>query len=130
LKLFNRETGELNQDVLTAWQKYDIRLILENNWATLEHKLRGKIHVICGADDTFHLEAAVILLCDFFKRKGSDAVCELVPGRDHMDLYKSYQTYPGGLETRIYKEMAAKFAASNRASVSQARARGASSGAR
>ncbi len=109
MKLFNRASGELNQATLTAWQKYDIRLILEKNWATLGPRLKGKINVICGSADTFHLEEAVIMLCDFFKQKGSDAVCEIVPGRDHMNLYQPYQTFSEGLSARIYKEMAAKF---------------------
>ena len=29
MKMFNRESGELNQEVLKYWQNYDIRLILE-----------------------------------------------------------------------------------------------------
>jgi hypothetical protein len=114
MKMFNRQTGELNQEVLRAWQKYDIRLILEQNWATLGPKLRGKINVICGGADTFHLNEAVVLLCDFLKQKGSDAVCEIVPDRDHGDLYKPYQTYPDGLATRIAKEMQAKFEAGSK----------------
>jgi hypothetical protein len=111
MKLFNRESGELNQEVLKYWQKYDIRLILEKNWPRLATKLKGKINVICGEADTFRLEEAVKMLCGFFKEKGSDAVCEFVPGRDHMNLYQAYQTYPDGLAARIYKEMAAKFEA-------------------
>src|SRR5437868_4253737 len=109
MRLFNRETGELNQEVLRAWQKYDIRLILEKNWAVLGPKLKGKINVICGSADTFHLNEAVTLLCDFFKQKGSDAVCELVPGCDHGNLYQPFETYPEGLSSRIHKEMYAKF---------------------
>ncbi len=112
VKMFNRESGELNQDVLKYWRNYDIRLILEKNWPSLAPKLKGKINVICGDADTFRLEEAVKILCGFFKEKGSDAVCELVPGRDHMNLYQSYQTYPDGLAARIYKEMATKYEAS------------------
>jgi enterochelin esterase-like enzyme len=114
LKMFNRESGELNQDVLKYWRNYDIRLILEKNWPRLGPKLKGKIHLICGDADTFRLEEAVKMLCGFFKEKGGDAVCELVPGRDHMNLYQPYQTYPDGLAARIYKEMAAKYAAGAR----------------
>jgi enterochelin esterase-like enzyme len=125
MKMFNRESGELNQDVLKYWQNYDIRLILEKNWATLGPKLKGKINVICGDADTFRLNEAVTILCGFFKEKGSDAVCELVPGRDHGDLYQPYQTYPDGLAARIYKEMAAKFdkAAANTQVSGKAKAR-------
>jgi len=105
----------LDPEVQQAWQKYDIRLILEKNWTTLGPKLRSKINVICGAEDTFHLEEAVIMLCDFFKRAGSDAVCELVPGRDHMNLFSSYKTYPNGLAERIAREMQARFEAGRKA---------------
>jgi len=56
----------------------------------------------------------VRLLCDFLKEKGSGAVCEIVPDRDHGDLYSPYQTYPDGLSVRIGREIAAKLAAENR----------------
>ena len=111
LRLFNRGTGELDQGVLEAWQKYDIRLKLDREWPEIRPKLKGKLNIICGGDDTFHLEEAVKLLCQFLKDKGSDAVCEIVPGRDHMNLYQPYKTYPDGLVFRIEKEMQAKFEA-------------------
>lgn len=109
MRLFNRETGELDPEVKKAWQKYDIRLILGKNWAALGPKLKGKIHVFCGSEDTFHLEEAVVMLCDFFKQKHSDAICEIIPGRDHMNLYNPYETYPEGLGERIAKEMQKAF---------------------
>jgi enterochelin esterase-like enzyme len=119
MKLFNRVTGELDPEVLQAWQRYDIRLILEKNWAKLEPKLRGKINVICGDADTFHLNEAVAMLCDFFKRKGSDAVCELVPGRDHGNLFRPSPAYPDGLEARIAKEMQASFEKAEKTALSK-----------
>ena len=110
MRLFNRVTGVLNPEVQKAWEQYDIRLILERNWARLGPKLKGKLHIVCGSDDTFHLEEAVIKLCDFLKAKQSDAVCEIVPGRDHMNLYRAYEkTYPDGLSARIATEMQAAF---------------------
>jgi len=109
MKLFNRVTGVLDPQVTQAWQKYDIRLSLDRDWERLGPKLKGKLHIICGAEDTFHLEEAVNMLCAFLKEKGSNAACEIVPGRDHMDLYNPYKTYPEGLSIRIAKEMQAKF---------------------
>src|SRR5262249_53282249 len=67
LRLFDRETGELNPVVQRAWQQYDIRTILEKNWARLGPRLRGKVNIIGGGEDTFHPEAAVAPLCDFFR---------------------------------------------------------------
>jgi len=123
MKLFNRETGELNPEVEQAWTRYDIRRILDEHWATLAPKLKGKINLVCGTADTFHLNEPLELLCAFLKEKGSDAVCELVPGRTHMDLYKAYQTYPDGLFVRILNQMQKKFEASTN---SKARGAGAS----
>jgi S-formylglutathione hydrolase FrmB len=109
MALFNRVTGEQDPQVQRAWQKYDIRRVLEQNWASLGPKLGGKLHVICGAEDTFHLEEATRLLADFLHRAGSDAVCEIIPGRDHMNLYAPHPNYPEGLEARIDREMAAMY---------------------
>jgi pimeloyl-ACP methyl ester carboxylesterase len=111
LRLFDRETGELNLVAQRAWQRYDVRAFLEKNWAALGPKLRGKINLFVGGEDTFHLEAAVAPLCEFLRRNGRGAVCEIVPGRDHDNLYQPYRSYPGGLAARINEEIQAKLAA-------------------
>jgi S-formylglutathione hydrolase FrmB len=120
MKLFNRRSGVLNPEVVAAWQRYDIRLILETNWPILEQKLKGKIHVFCGELDTFRLEEGVRMLAEFFAAKGSDAVCEIVPGRGHGDLYQPYETFPQGLAMRIDQEMATAFAAAMESSAKPA----------
>ncbi|HEY6120618.1 MAG TPA: alpha/beta hydrolase [Pyrinomonadaceae bacterium] len=89
MRLFDRDTGAVNPEVQKAWQRYDISHLLVTNWKTLEPKLRGKIHVVVGTVDNFHLEEAVYLLRDTLKNLGSDATFEIVEGRDHMDLYQS-----------------------------------------
>jgi putative esterase len=109
MKMFNRETGEQDPFVQQAWEKYDIRKIVEKNWPTLGPKLLGKVHLVVGSEDTFHLEEAAMMLCDFLKTKGREDVCEVVPGRDHMNLYQKYTTYPDGLALRIDHEMKASF---------------------
>lgn len=108
MPLFDRDTGQLDPTVLQAWQAYDIRRTLETHWPVLGPKLRGKLHVFVGREDTFHLEEGVVYLQDFFRRVGSDAVCEIVPGRNHFDLYRPAPSYPNGLGTRIDQEMAAQ----------------------
>jgi len=109
MKLFNRETGEIDPEVARYWQRYDIKRLLETNWQALGPKLRGKLHIVVGSEDTFHLEEAVKLLCGFIEAKGMDKACEMVEGRDHMNLYQSYKTYPDGLAQRIDDEMRAQF---------------------
>ena len=89
MRLFDRDTGAIDPEVQKAWQRYDISHLLVTNWKTLGPKLRGKIHVVVGTADNFHLEEAVYLLRDTLKKLGSDATFEIVEGRDHMDLYQS-----------------------------------------
>ncbi|MGC1491306.1 MAG: hypothetical protein WA798_08020, partial [Candidatus Acidiferrum sp.] len=66
--IFNKETGEIDPAVAAYWKEhYDLRAILERNWATLGPKLRGKLHVYVGSADTYFLNDAVYYLEDFLK---------------------------------------------------------------
>jgi hypothetical protein len=99
MPLFDRDTGRIDPLVQKAWERYDIDRLLRRNWTTLGPKLRGKLNIIVGTADTFHLEKAVYLLRDTLKALGSDARIEFIEGRDHFDLYQ------GGLAERIAREM-------------------------
>jgi len=103
MKLWNRKTGAIDPAVAKAWEKYDINLVLERNWATLGPKLKGKLHVITGGLDTFYLEGAVKLLKETLERLGSDAVVEIHPGKDHGTVMTRE------LRDRIGREMMAKY---------------------
>lgn len=85
-RLWDRQSGRIDPQVARAWQKYDLRLLLEQNWETLQSKLQGKLHVASGSLDTFYLEGAVGLLAESLQRLGSDARIEIVPGADHSSL--------------------------------------------
>jgi hypothetical protein len=98
-RLWNRITGAVNNDVAVAWKKYDIGEILRTRWKELGPKLKGKLHVYMGTQDTFYLNGAVELLQKDLKNLGSDAVVELLPG-DHGTLMTS------ALRSRIDKQMA------------------------
>jgi pimeloyl-ACP methyl ester carboxylesterase len=100
-RLWNRATGAIDPAVAKAWEPYDIRLVLERNWATLGPRLKGKIHVITGGLDTFYLEGAVRLLKESLAGLGSDAVVEIVPDRDHRSLLDA------ALAERLDREMKA-----------------------
>src|SRR5262249_23414328 len=60
-KLWDRKTGAVDAETAKAWERYDIRLVLERNWPTLKPKLSGKLHVYMGGQDTFYLEGATDL---------------------------------------------------------------------
>src|SRR5262249_15993128 len=102
-KLWDRKTGAIDPEVAKTWERYDIRLILERNWATLGPKLAGKVHVYMGDVDTFYLDGATRLLKESQKKLSSDAVIEMFPGKDHGSLLDP------GLRARIAKEMRAQY---------------------
>jgi S-formylglutathione hydrolase FrmB len=103
LMLWDRKTGAVDPQVAKSWERYDIHLVLERNWKALAPKLAGKLHVYMGAEDTFYLEGAVVLLKQALASLGSDAVVEIFPGRDHGTLMNR------ALRQRIAKEMATQF---------------------
>jgi hypothetical protein len=63
--LWDPQSGNINHDVAEQWKKYDLRLVLENNWETLGPKLRGKLHIAAAEADTYFLNNAVHLLDRF-----------------------------------------------------------------
>jgi len=86
LRLWNRQTGAIDTALAKTWEKYDIRLVLERQWPELGPKLAGKLHVFQGGLDTFYLDGATKLLKESLARLKSDAVVEIVPGKDHGNL--------------------------------------------
>jgi S-formylglutathione hydrolase FrmB len=101
--LWDRRTGKVDPQVARAWERYDIRLVLERNWAALKLRLAGKLHVYTGSEDTFYLEGAVALLKESLRILGSDAVIEIIPGKDHGNLLDA------AMRQRIAREMAEQF---------------------
>jgi S-formylglutathione hydrolase FrmB len=66
--LWDPHSGKIDPTVAQQWKKYDLRLILQENWATLGPKLRGKIHIASGEADQYFLNDAVHLLDEFLAR--------------------------------------------------------------
>jgi hypothetical protein len=66
--LWDGKTGKIDRSVVEHWKKYDLRLILEQNWKTLAPKLRGKLHIWVGEADEYFLNNAVRLLDDFLSK--------------------------------------------------------------
>jgi photosystem II stability/assembly factor-like uncharacterized protein len=83
--LWDPKTGVIDKSVVDHWKKYDLRLLLEQNWSTLGPKLRGKIHISVGEADSYYLEKGVHLMDDFFKKADPPADARIVygPGRGH-----------------------------------------------
>ena len=67
-RLWDRETGVINPEVAASWREnYDLRHILERDWAELGPRLAGKIHIFTGDMDNYYLNNAVYLMEDFLE---------------------------------------------------------------
>ncbi|HEX8200116.1 MAG TPA: alpha/beta hydrolase-fold protein, partial [Isosphaeraceae bacterium] len=52
-------TGAIDPAVVAHWARYDLRRVLQDGWATLGPKLRGKLHIWVGEADDYFLNNAV-----------------------------------------------------------------------
>jgi hypothetical protein len=67
-RLWDRMTGEINPEVAEHWREnYDLRYILERDWAELGPRLEGKIHIFTGDMDNYYLNNAVYLMEEFLE---------------------------------------------------------------
>lgn len=67
-RIFDKVTGVIDKKVAEHWREnYDLRHILERDWAKLGPKLAGKLHIYCGDMDNYYLNNAVYLMEDFLK---------------------------------------------------------------
>ena len=81
--LFDRKTGAINHEVAKTWKKYDIRLILTENWQFLKNDLEGKLHVYGGEKDQFFLEGPVRLLKEDLTYLGASEDIRVIAGLAH-----------------------------------------------
>jgi len=67
-RIWDKKTGVINKQVAEYWREnYDLRHILQRDWAELGPKLEGKIHIYCGDMDNWYLNNAVYLMEEFLK---------------------------------------------------------------
>jgi Putative esterase len=64
-RLWDKTTGRIDKSVAAEWRKYDLRHILETNWATLGPKVGHKLNVYVGDMDSYYLNNAVEKLNEF-----------------------------------------------------------------
>lgn len=88
LQMFNRDTGDVNPDVVAYWRDhYDLAHIVAADWAERGPYLKGKIHVFVGTADTFYLDGAEHRFDTVLQNLHADAHFTFLPDRTHMDLY-------------------------------------------
>jgi hypothetical protein len=66
--LWDPRTGAINRAAAAHWKEYDLRRVLEQDWAVLGPKLRGKLHIWVGDADDFFLNNGVHQLDEFLSR--------------------------------------------------------------
>ena len=88
--MFDRRTGAVDPSVVGYWRdNYDIAYRLKRDWPSIRNDLDGKIHVIVGTADTFHLDGAAHKLQAVLQGLGAKADVRFLPGKTHFDLYEA-----------------------------------------
>jgi S-formylglutathione hydrolase FrmB len=98
--LWEPKTGLIDRSVVDHWKRYDLRLVLEQNWKTLAPKLQGKIHISVGEADNYYLNNAVHLLDDFFRKASPPANAAIAYGAGQGHCWSSAS------EAQMMKQMA------------------------
>jgi hypothetical protein len=85
VSLWDPQTGKINHQVAAQWKRYDLRLVMEENWKTLGPKLQGKIHIAVGEADNYFLNNGVHLLDEFLSHADPPYQGRIVygPGKGH-----------------------------------------------
>jgi hypothetical protein len=66
--IWDKFSGEIDPEVAEYWREnYDLRHIMERDWARLGPKLEGKIRIYCGDMDNYYLNNAVYVTEEFLE---------------------------------------------------------------
>jgi len=99
--LYDKATGVIDPEVAKYWRdNYDLRHILERDWAALGPKLRGKIHLTSGTMDNGYLNNAVYQAEEFFKKANPPADVEIVYGERREHCFTGDTEHPNAVGTR------------------------------
>ncbi len=67
--IWDKRTGKIDKSVAEYWKEnYDLRYIMERDWASLGKDLEGKVHIYCGDMDNYYLNNAVYLTEEFLEK--------------------------------------------------------------
>jgi hypothetical protein len=94
IPLWDPKTGIINRKAAEQWKKYDLRFVLEQNWASLGPKLTGKMHVWVGDADDYFLNNAVHRLRDSLGKRTNPSFngeVTIAPRRGHTSGWSSTQ---------------------------------------
>ena len=99
--LYDKTTGAIDPEVARYWRDhYDLRFILERDWATLGPKLRGKIHITSGTMDNGYLNNAVYQMEDFLMHARPSSEAEIVYGERREHCFTGDSSVPNNVGNR------------------------------
>lgn len=105
-RIWNKRTGEIDPAVAEHWREnYDLRHILERDWAKLAPNLQGKIHIYTGDMDNFYLNNAVYLMEDFLNKTNPPYKGEVTYGDRDEHCWNGDPTLPNSISRLRYNSM-------------------------
>ncbi len=107
MRIWDKQTGDINAEVATHWKEnYDLRYIMERDWATLGPKLQGKVNIYCGDMDNYYLNNAVYLTEDFLESTSNPAYEGTVDYGDRAEhCWNGAHDLPNAISRLRYHEM-------------------------
>jgi S-formylglutathione hydrolase FrmB len=91
IRLVNLPNGDVNQDAIPLWKRYDLSIYLRENWNSLKNDLDNKIRISVGTSDNFYLNHSVALFEDEMKKLNAEIEFQYYPG-DHFTVFtEAYQ---------------------------------------
>lgn len=84
--MFDPYTGVIDHNIAKQWEAYDLKKILEKNWASLGPKLQGKIWIWMGDMDGLYSNVATRYLQKFLEKTSnpkSDAIIRFTAMAGH-----------------------------------------------
>ena len=89
LRMFNHETGAVDQTVVEYWKEhFDIANLIDKLPQAQKQGLSGKLHVTVGEVDTFYLDGSAHRLKQVMDQAGVPAEFHFLPGKNHNNLYE------------------------------------------
>ena len=99
--LYDKATGAIDPEVATYWRDhYDLRYILQRDWASLGPKLRGKIHITSGTMDNGYLNNAVYQMEEFLGHAVPSPEFEITYGERREHCFTGDTEHPNNVGSR------------------------------
>ena len=97
--LWDPLTGRINHQTAESWKRFDLRLVLQQNWPSLGPRLRGKLRIWVGEADDYFLNEGVHLLDDFLRQADPPAEARVEFGSRRRHGWEPHS------ETELMREM-------------------------